>query len=456
MTTGSSNELMQDGIRHVREGRNAEAYQIFKQVVANDPDNEFAWIWISVTSDSREEKRAALERALQINPNSPHAKEALRAMDAQENREAQTAQRTAVPGVYAAQPQNFAPNARIGEAEVAGASVVNQGDPLRASLTDVTSTKKGRKDKKAEKASKEKLAKTTKMKPVKPAAVTVKRQQQARGRTATGRLRFVLLGFLLLLLLVLGGYFLYQQLNKPQEGPVQAEATPTAIATTEAATTAAETTVAATTAPTTTEAATTAAAITTVAATTPPATLPSGAEGTAAVAKALQEAHTSEASGDYKAAISAYQNALQADSRNVTANLGLGNAYMNAPDTALPGSTDRYAEAARAYRVVTSQSPNWSGGYAKLGQALAAQGDVKGAINAYIKSLELDPNGPERWLALAELYDRDGQADQAKYARDRANSLIVAPFATPTATPTPAPAPTNTAAPAVPTATPKR
>src|SRR4051812_25015160 len=77
---------MQQGIRQVREGHMGQAYLIFKKVIERDPRNEFAQIWISVTSEDRAEKRAALEKALEINPNSQHAKEALRILNAAENR----------------------------------------------------------------------------------------------------------------------------------------------------------------------------------------------------------------------------------------------------------------------------------------------------------------------------------------------------------------------------------
>jgi Flp pilus assembly protein TadD len=85
---------------------------------------------------------------------------------------------------------------------------------------------------------------------------------------------------------------------------------------------------------------------------------------------------------------------------------------------------------------------------------LAGQGDLKAAIAAYSKSLELDPNGPERWLALAAVYDRDNQPEQARFAREKAGNLAATP--TPTPTPSPTPAPTPTPKPPAPTPTPKK
>lgn len=458
MTTGSSNDLMKEGMKLVQEQRPAEAYGLFREVTSRDPQNEFAWIWLSLTSQNPGEKRAALERALQINPNSQHAREALRALDAEQPAQAAT------PASYGARP-----NARIGEAETSTAP--NQGDPLRAALSDED---KGRKGKKPQKAPKTTVVKDQRM-----------ISQQPRSRAVAQRIRIAVLFVLAIVATLLIVYFVLQQTrnqNGTQEATNPSPEATTAAATTEAATpiavtTAAATTVAAsttsaattavTTAPATTVAATTTAA-TTTAATSPTATtgattaatttgtttLPAGNSEAAQIAKNLQTARDSLASGDYKSAISAYKAALQVDSSNVAASLGLGQVYMTAPDSALPTGTNRWGDAVQAFKVVTTQAPNWPGGYTLLGQALAGQGDLKAAIAAYSKSLELDPNGPERWLALAAVYDRDNQPEQARFAREKAGNLAATP--TPTPTPSPTPAPTPTPKPPAPTPTPKK
>ncbi len=457
MTTGSSNDLIKEGIQRVQANQAAEAYPLFKEATSRDPNNEFAWIWLSVTSNNRTEKRAALDRALQINPNSQHASDALRALEAEEGNlpAASTAAYGATPP-----PPNFTTSPRIGESEQSTAPRYTQSDPLRAALSDEPDGKKA------------KAPKVTKVK------INNKDQrmisQPPRGQATARRIRIILLVFLVLILIGLAAYFVLQQLQKNQDANQANNPPPTADTTTAAATsinvtttvaagtTSAVATTAAvvtTAAPATTAVATTVAGTTTAASTTTTATtaatgttLPAGSADTAQVAKALQAARDSLASGDYKAAISSYQTALQSDPRNVAANLGLGNAYLTAPVSAIPSGVDRFVEAVRAFRLVTGQAPNWPGGHTRLGEALAAQGDLKGAIAAFSKGLELDPNGPERWLALASLYDRDNQPEAARFARERAGNLSAAP----TATPVPTPQPTNRPAPPAPTPTPKK
>ena len=444
MSAPSPNELMQEGIQQVRDNETDRAYNTFKQVVARDPNSEFGWIWVSVTSQDRAEKRAALERALQINPNSQHARDALRSLDAE------------TPKASPPPPPFYTP-ARIGEAEINTAPQFGppEGDSLRATLG--SKPPRGR-------VKKEKT----------PKAVVVKEPTMV-SRKQRPRPALFLFPILLALAIiaVFVWYFLFRNPNQTQQaGPAPADttvattaadvttvgdtttpATTAAVATTEAALTVAPansvapvaTTAPATTTPTdTTPAATTAPATTATAVTV---TLPAGASQTAQIAKVLETARQSQAQGDYATAIASYQAALQADSRNVPANLGLGNVYLTAPDKALPTNVKRYDEAVKAFQVVTEQAPNWPGGYALLGEALADQGQLKPAITAYSKSLELDPNGPERWAALASLYDKDNQPAQARFARERAGILKPA---TPTPVPTTAPPTTQPPAPVVP------
>ncbi len=454
MTVPGSNELMQEGIKQVREGNTDQAYKTFKEVVKRNPTSEFGWIWISVTSNDRTEKRSALEKALEINPESQHAREALRNLDAEESRPAPV---TPPPfGDFSnLPPPTFSP--RIGEAETNTSPRYEpvEGDVLRAALSA----------KKVSKKAKPEVTKNQTMISRKPA-----------------RRRSPLLIFLPVLLIAIFIFALLyvlviqprNQNNQPvATGPDQTTPTaisspdttgasqatsPAATSTTEAATatTAALATVTATTA------ATTPATTTTATSAAAGQTLPAGASQTAQIARDLRTAHDSQLAGDYKTAIISYQSALQADPRSVPANLGLGNAYLLAPDNALPGDAKRYEDAIRAFRVVTTQAPNWSGGYALLGEALADAGQIKPAIDAYSKSLELDPNGPERWLALAGLYDKDNQPDQARFARERSGSIKPPTPAPPTPTavpPTaapPPPAPPKTTVAVPPKATPKK
>jgi Tol biopolymer transport system component len=66
------------GIDAARRGDKTAAQLLLRQVVAADPQNELAWMWLASAVESLDERRACLEHALRINPNNTRAREALR------------------------------------------------------------------------------------------------------------------------------------------------------------------------------------------------------------------------------------------------------------------------------------------------------------------------------------------------------------------------------------------
>jgi Tol biopolymer transport system component len=95
----SAQEKLKLGIEAARRGDKAAAQILLRQVVAVDPNNELAWMWLASAVESVSERRACLERALQINPNNTRAREALSRLEP-----AQTPRRAAVqPRVVRAQ-----------------------------------------------------------------------------------------------------------------------------------------------------------------------------------------------------------------------------------------------------------------------------------------------------------------------------------------------------------------
>jgi tetratricopeptide (TPR) repeat protein len=517
LTIGSSNELMQEGIRHVREGRMGDAYKVFKKVIDRNPRNEFAWIWISVTSEDRAEKRAALEKALEINPNSQHAKEALRTLNAEETRPTPkpdpTDQPTAPMNVVTPpaptpaidSPATPAPlgqgeatsnPARFGKGESTSSparigNIKTNSRPNRINPQEIVSNpfyemppelagkvasdkanadtrpyRVGRAENPSNPArpgsreantSPQLQDVSTPVNLVSAANPTGKKKEtvaaedraantrEKRERLFFRRIRLTALFILAILVVLLAAFYVFNLLQKQSSQATQTPPTALASLTAEATSSNADETARPT--------------ITVPPVTTAPPVTPDTTAGTAsaptaqpainpalaAITKNLQAATDSQASGDYQAAITAYRAVIQADATNVPANLGLGTLYLTAPDSAIPGGTNRYAGAVQAFQVVTAQNPNWAGGYSHLGEALALQGKVKDAITAYSRSLELDPNGPERWLALAALYEKDNQPDQARFCRERAGSLAPTTAApAPTATPVPTTAPPST------------
>jgi len=451
VTTGSNasgaSALMEEGARQIRQGQFNEAYQTFREVVARDPNNEYAWIWISQTSPNLAERRQAVERALQINPNSAHARQALERL-----RQEETA-RPAVAEHYTVPPP--------------AAPATDPGD-LRSSM--------GGENKARNKVKKGRDKVEVRLGQPNPAIIA----QPVRKRS-----RFRVVVLLLLLIAIIGTLLLYYfSQQKQSEVATVIEATPTAnttelAATSGVATTAAlsPTTAAPNPSPVVTSAAanptsstlllptatlvggTTSSPLVTITAavatssnptTSPIPTTPRPAATTVAGsgANGLNQSQQLIATGDYKGAIGILNNLLKTNSKDVAANFRLGSAYLAAPTDQL-GGADRYAEAIKSFKRVTDLAPTWAGGYARLGESYAAKGDTASAITALTKSLELEPNGPERWLTLANLYEKNNQVAEAAYARSRAQ-----PGSTPIVVVTTAAVTTTTAAATPPPATP--
>lgn len=73
----NTNPTLNDAIAAARAGRRDDAARILRQVVANEPFNAEAWVWLGgVTSDVREQRRA-LEQALAIDPGNQRAQQGL-------------------------------------------------------------------------------------------------------------------------------------------------------------------------------------------------------------------------------------------------------------------------------------------------------------------------------------------------------------------------------------------
>lgn len=61
-------ELLRQALQAVHSGRELTARDLFRDVVRMDPDNEIAWMWLSGLLDPLEDRIAACERVLSINP----------------------------------------------------------------------------------------------------------------------------------------------------------------------------------------------------------------------------------------------------------------------------------------------------------------------------------------------------------------------------------------------------
>ncbi len=84
---GNIQAQLNAGIEAVHAGDRETARKLLQQVIRADPRNEVAWMWMASAVTDPDERRACLERALQINPENTRAKEALRRLELTNPRE---------------------------------------------------------------------------------------------------------------------------------------------------------------------------------------------------------------------------------------------------------------------------------------------------------------------------------------------------------------------------------
>ncbi len=77
MTPNELRELLRAGIEAARSGNPIIARDYLRRVLAEEPNNELAWLWMARASDTKADRQAALERVLAINPGNDKARAAL-------------------------------------------------------------------------------------------------------------------------------------------------------------------------------------------------------------------------------------------------------------------------------------------------------------------------------------------------------------------------------------------
>src|SRR5688500_15914950 len=75
-----SDSILQLGIEAARAGDKAEARELFRLVTREDPGNVQGWLWLAGVAEDREEKRAALEHVLDLDPANDLARKGLAAL----------------------------------------------------------------------------------------------------------------------------------------------------------------------------------------------------------------------------------------------------------------------------------------------------------------------------------------------------------------------------------------
>jgi hypothetical protein len=75
-----SDTILQLGIEAAREGNREEARNLFGLLTRQEPNNAQAWLWLAGVADGPEQRRAALERAVELDPTNEMAVKGLQAM----------------------------------------------------------------------------------------------------------------------------------------------------------------------------------------------------------------------------------------------------------------------------------------------------------------------------------------------------------------------------------------
>ncbi len=71
-------QKLRDGIAAVQRGDKGTARRLLEDVIQQDRNNELAWMWLASAVSTSTERREALQRVLEINPNNDRAREALK------------------------------------------------------------------------------------------------------------------------------------------------------------------------------------------------------------------------------------------------------------------------------------------------------------------------------------------------------------------------------------------
>lgn len=72
--------ILQLGIEAARDGNKEEARNLFRLLTRQEPSNAQAWLWLAGVAENREERQAALERVVELEPNNEMAVKGLQAL----------------------------------------------------------------------------------------------------------------------------------------------------------------------------------------------------------------------------------------------------------------------------------------------------------------------------------------------------------------------------------------
>jgi tetratricopeptide (TPR) repeat protein len=101
MGTTQTDSLFDQAMAALNAKREAEAEELFLEVVRADPEHEQAWFWLAGLVESLNQAAACLHRVLALNPANTHAREWLDMVEQEQGGQAQTMNTSSADGVRA-------------------------------------------------------------------------------------------------------------------------------------------------------------------------------------------------------------------------------------------------------------------------------------------------------------------------------------------------------------------
>jgi tetratricopeptide (TPR) repeat protein len=121
----------------------------------------------------------------------------------------------------------------------------------------------------------------------------------------------------------------------------------------------------------------------------------------------LSRALIASASGNYRQALSLFDDILEVEPSNVNALIGKAVAYRR---------SGKPQEAVNCLDLVLGVQPNNAAALLNRGNILLEEGDADGALEAFDRLTQLYPNDEEAWAAQGEVLVRMGREDDARIA----------------------------------------
>lgn len=129
-----SDSILQLGIEAARDGNREEARNLFRLLTRQDPSNSQAWLWLAGVAENRDERQAALERVVDLDPNNEMALKGLQQLGVRPQARArdEASAPTISSSVHEAEPPIIVPPTPVEEPDSRARYDIDDDDPYAA------------------------------------------------------------------------------------------------------------------------------------------------------------------------------------------------------------------------------------------------------------------------------------------------------------------------------------